>query len=63
MQGREMMGWLSHLRHIRDKNVVFVGILDQRIDDYGRETFELQLEAPRPAVNYLALWMKLLRWL
>ena len=47
MQGREMMGWLSHLQHIRDKNVVFVGILDQRIDDYGRETFELQLEGAK----------------
>ena len=34
-------------QHIRDKNVVFVGILDQRIDDYGRETFELQLEGAK----------------
>lgn len=47
MQGREMMGWLSHLQHIRDKNVIFVGILDQRVDDYGRETYELQLEGSK----------------
>lgn len=47
MQGREMMGWLSHLQHIRDKNVIFVGILDQKVDDYGRETYELQLEGSK----------------
>ena len=47
MQGREMMGWLSHLQHIRDKNVVFVGILDKKVDDYGRESFELQLEGAK----------------
>jgi len=47
MQGREMMNWLSHLQHIRDKNVIFVGILDQKVDDYGRETYELQLEGSK----------------
>lgn len=47
MQGREMMSWLSHLQHIRDKNVIFVGILDQKTDEYGRETFELQIEGSK----------------
>ena len=47
MQGREMMGWLSHLQHIRDKNVIFVGILDEKTDDYGRQTFELQIEGSK----------------
>ena len=47
MQGREMMGWLSHLQHIRDKNVIFVGILDERVDDYGRQTYELQIEGSK----------------
>jgi hypothetical protein len=47
MQGREMMGWLTHLQHIRDKNVIFVGILDTKVDDYGRETFELQIEGSK----------------
>ena len=58
-----MMGWLSHLQHIRDKNVVFVGILDQRIDDYGRRLLNFSLKAPRLAVNCQELWMKLSRWL
>jgi|TARA_E500000318_G_scaffold105366_1_gene112199 hypothetical protein len=47
MQGREMMGWLSHLQHIRDKNVIFVGILDEKVDDYGRQTYELQIEGSK----------------
>tara|TARA_R100000005_G_C4991393_1_gene198750 strand:- start:437 stop:1300 length:864 start_codon:yes stop_codon:yes gene_type:complete len=47
MQGREMMGWLTHLQHIRDKNVIFVGILDSRVDEYGRPLHELQIEGSK----------------
>ncbi len=47
MQGREMMGWLTHLQHIRDKNVIFVGILDSRTDDFGRPTHDLQIEGSK----------------
>ena len=47
MQGREMMGWLTHLQHIRDKNVVFVGILDSRVDDFGRPIHVLQIEGSK----------------
>lgn len=47
MQGREMMSWLSHLQHIRDKNVIFVGILDEKTDEYGRQTYDLQIEGSK----------------
>ena len=47
MHGREMMSWLTHLQHIRDKNVIFVGILDERIDDYSRTIYELQIEGSK----------------
>jgi len=47
MQGREMMAWLTHLQHIRSKNVIFVGILDSRVDDYGRTNYELQIEGSK----------------
>ena len=47
MQGREMMNWLTHLQHIRSKNVIFVGILDEKVDDYGRKLFELQIEGAK----------------
>ena len=47
MQGREMMGWLTHLQHIREKNVIFVGILDSRVDDFGRPIHDLQIEGSK----------------
>jgi len=47
MQGREMMNWLTHLQHIREKNVIFVGILDEKVDEYGRKLFELQIEGSK----------------
>jgi len=49
MHGREMMGWLTHLQHIRSKNVIFVGILDERTDDYSRKIYELQIEGSKTA--------------
>tara|TARA_R100001510_G_scaffold11956_2_gene9185 strand:- start:4870 stop:5727 length:858 start_codon:yes stop_codon:yes gene_type:complete len=47
MHGREMLAWLTHLQHIRDKNVVFVGILDETTDDYGRKNYALQIEGSK----------------
>ena len=47
MQGREMMGWLTQLQHIRSKNVIFVGILDEKVDEYGRVNYELQIEGSK----------------
>ena len=47
MHGIEMMKGLTHLQHIRSKNVVFVGILDKKIDEYGRTNFELQIEGSK----------------
>ena len=46
-QGREMMACLTHLQHIREKNVIFVGILDERVDDYNRKIYELQIEGSK----------------
>ena len=46
-QGREMMAWLTHLQHIRSKNVIFVGILDGKEDDYGRMNYSLQIEGSK----------------
>jgi len=47
LHGREMMSWLTHLQHIRQKNVIFVGILDETTDDYGRKQFALQIEGSK----------------
>lgn len=47
MHGREMMAWLTHLQHIRAKNVIFVGILDEHTDEYGRKQYDLQIEGSK----------------
>lgn len=47
LHGREMLAWLSHLQHARNRDVVFVGILDQKEDDYGRTTWAPQIEGSK----------------
>ena len=47
LHGREMMQWLTHLQHIREKNVIFVGILDETTDDYSRKQYSLQIEGSK----------------
>ena len=47
LHGREMIAWLTHLQHARGRNVVFVGILDERLDDFNRKTFSLQIEGSK----------------
>lgn len=42
--GREMTGWLTQLQHSKGRNVIFVGILDKATDDFGRTTWEPQIE-------------------
>lgn len=47
LHGREMLGWLSTLQHARSRDVVFVGILDQKEDDYGRSSWVPQIEGSK----------------
>lgn len=47
LHGREMLAWLSHLQHARDRNVIFVGILDSKEDDYGRTQWVPQIEGSK----------------
>jgi len=49
--GREMMGWLTHLQHTRGKNVWFVGILDQKVDDFNRATWVPQIEGSKTGLE------------
>ena len=65
MHGREMMAWLTHLQHIREKNVIFVGILDEITDDYGRKQYALQNEGSTtgrelPGIVYEVITMAVL---
>lgn len=47
LHGREMLSWLTQLQHTRGKNIVFVGILDQKEDDYGRAFWQAQIEGSK----------------
>jgi hypothetical protein len=49
--GQEMIGALTHLQHARGKNVVFVAILDQRADDFGKKFFVPQIEGSKTALE------------
>ena len=49
--GSEMLGALMHLQHARGKNVVFVAILDERLDDFNRKVFVPQIEGSKTAAE------------
>jgi AAA domain len=49
--GAEMIAALTHLQHVRDKHVVFVAILDERLDDFNTRYFALQLEGSKTALE------------
>lgn len=39
LHGQEMIAWLTHLQHTRNKNIWFVGILDEKVDDFNRKVY------------------------
>lgn len=45
--GQEMVSALTHLQHARGKNVIFVAILDERLDDFNRKVFVPQIEGSK----------------
>ena len=49
--GQEMIAWLTHLQHTRGKNVWFVGILDERLDDFNRRVFSLQIDGSKTGLE------------
>jgi energy-coupling factor transporter ATP-binding protein EcfA2 len=50
LHAREMLLWLNQLQHARDKNVVFVGVLEKLLDEFNRLVeFRLQLEGSKTA--------------
>ncbi len=51
LHGREMIAWLTHLQHTRGKNVWFVGILDQKLDDFNRKVFSPQIDGSKTGLE------------
>jgi len=51
LHGREMIAWLTHLQHARSRNVIFVGILDEKLDDFNRRVFSLQIDGSKTSLE------------
>lgn len=47
LHGREMIAWLTQLQHARDKNVIFVGILEKIVDDFNVTTWQPQIDGSK----------------
>ena len=48
---QEMLAWIIQLQHTRDKNIWFLGILDEKTDDYNRRYFEPQIEGTKTGLE------------
>lgn len=51
LMGQEMIAWLTHLQHTRGKNVWFVGILEEKLDDYNRRIQQLQIDGAKTGLE------------
>jgi len=51
LHGREMIAWLTHLQHTRGKHVWFVGILDEKLDDFNRKVFQPQIDGSKTGLE------------
>ncbi|KQY13202.1 ATP-binding protein [Rhizobium sp. Root482] len=51
LHGREMIAWLTHLQHTRAKNVWFVGILDEKLDDFNKRVFSAQIDGSKTGLE------------
>ena len=51
LHGHEMMACLTHLQHTPDKNIILVGILDEKQDEFGRRSYQPQLEGNKTALE------------
>jgi hypothetical protein len=51
LHGQEMIAWLTHLQHTRNKNIWFVGILDEKVDDFNRKVYSPQIDGSKTALE------------
>lgn len=51
LHGREMIGWITHLQHTRAKDVFFVGILDEKLDDFNRKVYVPQIDGAKTGLE------------
>ncbi|OYW08190.1 MAG: hypothetical protein B7Z53_05170, partial [Rhodospirillales bacterium 12-71-4] len=51
LHGREMIAWLTHLQHTPAKNIWLVGLLDRKLDDFGKPFFSMQIEGSKTGLE------------
>ena len=51
LHGQEMITALTRLQHVKGKNVWLVGLLDERTDDYGRRTYQAQIDGSKTGLE------------
>ena len=49
--GQELIGWATQLQHINHINLVFVCLLDQKLDEYNRPIWTLQIEGQKAGLE------------
>lgn len=49
LHGQEMVSWITHLQHAIFKNIWFVGVLDEKLDEFNRKIFSIQLDGNKAA--------------
>jgi GTPase SAR1 family protein len=47
LHGREMIAWHNQLQRARDKNIVFVAILEKIVDDFNKAEWQPQFEGAK----------------
>jgi hypothetical protein len=51
----EMSAWLNQFQHIPDKDIVIVGLLDQKTDDFNRTIWSPQIEGSKTTLEIPAI--------
>jgi len=49
--GQELIGWATQLQHISHINLIFVALLDQKLDEYNRPIWTLQIDGQKAGLE------------
>jgi hypothetical protein len=47
----EMLAWINHFQHLQGVDVIFVGGLDQKLDDFNRTIYSPQVEGSKVSLE------------
>ena len=49
LHGMEMITWLTHLQHVEGRNIWLTCILEEKLDEFNRKVFGLQIDGSKTA--------------